>query len=181
MEFEYSVGPGFIGVDFPFTNTKDRNQGYIYGRFFNFFLQSDNGIGIGISPLALHVGIDNIDNYYFTFANLSVSYNILSIFYPGDKDFILGPFTSISAVKHIQPDYFKFQAGLLFMIRYADYDISSLFCRDIFFAELSYFYSKDNKRGVNVCLGIDVISALGYIGMTKQDDYEEAKKNYPAN
>ena len=168
LELDTSIGLGFLG--FGFSNTDEIGQGYVQGRFFNFFLQSKPGLGIIISPLAINVGIYNSSDSYMTFLNCSVFYNVFSLFSTMNNYFILGPFSSINAFKHNQLDYLECRAGLFFMLRETEVDGSSFlggikFGRDLLFAEVGYSYSKDNKNGFYANIGIDVFAAILYTGM----------------
>ena len=175
LELDTSFGLGFFG--YGSSNTGETRQGYIQGRFLNFYIQSDFGLGIIISPLAINIGIYNNTDSYMTFINCSIFYNAFSILSTTNNQFILGPFSSINALKHNQLDYLEYRAGLFFMLRDTNSGGSLStngikFGRDLLFVEVGYSYSKDN-RGFYANIGIDIFAVLYiYTGIWSSPGYQ---------
>jgi hypothetical protein len=178
FEFEKMTSLGILGVSI-FSSTESSDV-YMQGRFFNFLLQSDVGVGVSISPLALYSCINDTSIFYLTFVNLSIFYDFLK-----RNNFILGPFVSTNGVKYNRLDFFEFRAGLTFSIwnvNSNDYHSpdSSLFELNFFFAELGYSYNNDTQGKFYAYLGIDILAGLYVMGMGKKDVFEKYQKEHPS-
>jgi hypothetical protein len=170
LEGEFSFSFGVLGLGF---NTDfETIGGYGYGRFLNFMYQSGTGFGFSFSPLVFTY--TDINNYSLTFVNGLLFYNFLKKI---DESFILGPSIGVNAVSYRDPAFVEFSSGLLFSFRSADiyYARDSIFSIDIFFVVLGYRYNKTDGHGFYAHVGVDLISALLFIGMiaTGIDGYND--------
>lgn len=138
------------------------DNGYMYGRFFSFYYQTDSGFGVTVSPLLYTARMSDISDDSLTFVNVSAYYDFLN----EQEQFILGPVVTVHAVEYNQLDFIESRFGLQYTVQFLE-DVSftenPFFDRELFAMELGYKYNKQ-QQGFYVHLGINVIMAFYYLG-----------------
>jgi hypothetical protein len=155
-------------------------SGYMYGGAAKFTYQSDHGFGGEISPL--HFSYINEGSGYFalTFINTALFYNFFK-----HENFVLGPFTSINAIKYKDPGFFELHAGIRFSvcnISFWDLDLykDSIFGYDVLIIELGYRYNNRGKHGFHAFIGTDLLTGLYTLAaIASGDNIKKHQEEYP--
>jgi len=130
-----------------------------YGRIGSLTYKSWFGLGAAFSPVVFHYSY-NDDDTSLTFANLYANYNLL---YKVSNSFILGPFVSINAIKHNQPDFLDFCSGIVFSLQNAglpSFYKNSIFSPELLLVETGFKYNKNDKFIFTTTVSVDLITML---------------------
>jgi hypothetical protein len=175
FEYKNNLSLGVLGIGF-FPENGSAGS-YFFGNVINFTYQSTSGFGIKISPL--HFSPTHEGKVSLTFINTSFFYNFFR-----DEHFILGPFSSINAVRHNRPGFFELHAGLTFSIRNInfwdpDFYKDRIIGLDFLIVEAGYTYNKD-RQGFYATIGMDLLTSLyTFAASQRKEDIDKYQKEHP--
>jgi len=133
---------------------------------------------VSASPFVFYYYGGENEEYFMTFVNISLFYNILNRV---SRKLILGPFVSVNAINYNDPLYFDFRSGLNFYLRNIDnfYKVDTIFNIDVLLIELGYRFNS-NRHGFYFHVGLDFIAALKFFAASSADfdKYEERQRWY---
>ena len=168
-EYDYGINVGVMGIGI--SSDKLIDGGYFYGHFLDFIYQSEIGFGFDVSPLSSSWSVkDTTSDLSLTFVNATVFYDLLK----KNKNFVLGPFTTVHMLGNKQLDYFGLQSGLLFSLR--QFDDDSILCFNYINVELGYSYI-NGTSAFYAQVGIDAIGVIIFLSWGSQQAVDDYKKN----
>jgi hypothetical protein len=181
FEFGNNLSLGVLGLG---VSPKYKDVGwYFFGNVINFTHQSPRGLGVKASPLHFSFNDEGSDVLIFslTFLNASLFYNFLR-----NENFILGPFSSIDAVRHNRPGFFELHTGLIFSIRNKNfwetdfYNGNSIIGIDFLTVELGYKYNNKGNQGFYAYIGLDLLTSI-FVSLIdyKNDNLGKYRREHP--
>jgi hypothetical protein len=175
FEYANNLSLGVFGMGF--SPTKEGSGAYFFGHVINFNYQSTSRFGVNISPLHFSWHDEAFRTFSLTFVNTSFFYDFLK-----DEHLVLGPFGSLSAIKHNCFNFFELHGGITFSIRNInffdpDFYKDSILGLDFFVIELGYKYNNKGQHGFYVNIGMDLLTfAYAHFAAEKKDEIEKYQK-----
>jgi hypothetical protein len=178
FEYANNLSLGVFGMGI--SPTKKNPGAFFFGHVINFNYQSTSGFGVNISPLHFSWYDEAFRTFSLTFINTSFFYDFLK-----DEHLVLGPFGSLSAIKHNCPVFFELHGGITFLIRNInfydpDFYKDSIFGLDFLVIELGYKYNNKGQYGFYANLGMDLLTlTYAHFATQKKDEIEKYQKEHP--
>jgi hypothetical protein len=174
---QFGIKWGVLGVGF--SANKYPDSGYVYAQAFNFSYQTDFGLGFAVSPLDAYYYFSGKNNSSVTFANVSSYFDFLK-----DDSLLLAPFIMLRSVDLDKLNFIELRTGVRFSINNLsklfgyNNELNELIFKDLsLVAEIGYNYNK-NQQEYYAYLGIDIISALFWIGAGRFGENPQNKREF---
>jgi hypothetical protein len=174
---QIGISWGILGAGF--SANKYPDSGYVYVQALNFSYQTSFGLGFSASPLDAYYYFVGKNNSSITFVNISSYFDFLK-----DDSLLLAPFVMLRSIDLDELYFSELRTGVRFSINnlYELFSYNNELDRLIFknfslIAEIGYHYNKF-QQGYYAYLGIDIISALFWIGSGKFGESPQDKRNF---
>jgi hypothetical protein len=160
---QFGINWGILG--YGLSGTKFPDAGYVYVHPLDFSYQTNSGLGFLASPLDVYHYFYGKENDTITFVNISSYFDFLK-----DERLLLAPFVMVRAVNYNKPDFVEFRGGIKFSINLFDILVTnkepdrSIFKNLSLVFEVGYNYNNKIQQGYYANIGMDIISALFWIG-----------------